>query len=160
MSDWGLRTSLPGSSVFGDAGINFDTSNPFLKIDTQNPQGFKTTLLLLINDPPEPVAPDRYRYTIVHQFKHGYAYKPSLESLFYMITPPATAVVYQRYFQDSGAISLHSLDDSAQMWAVCDKTWVYIVVGKYRDPSFGSPNPLNGCAIQITTHVFVEDIGP
>lgn len=158
MSDYGIKTSLPGESVFNGGNLNFDTNNPFLKIDTQNAQGFKTITLLIVSDPPEPVGPDIFQYTLLHKFKHGYTYKPSLEALFYVTTPPPGTAFYQQYFQDAGVIGAHTAFDQATLWAVVDATWVYIICGKYKD-DFGVANLLSGTNIQITTHVFVEDIG-
>lgn len=158
MADYGIKTSLPGQSVFGQGGLNFDTAKPFIKIDTQNTQGFKSLTLLIVNDPPEPVGPAIFSYTVLYKFKHGYAYKPSLEALFYVVTPPPGTAFYQQYFQDAGVIGAHTAFDQATIWAVADATWVYIVCGKYKE-GFGTANLLSGTNLQITTHVFVEDIG-
>lgn len=161
MPDFGIRTSLPGKSVFSDDGatINFNTEHAFIKIDTKNPVGFQTITMLITNDPPEPVSPVQFAYTVLYKFKHGYTYTPSLETLFFVLTPPPGTGFYQPYFQDAGVIGAHTSDDEAAVWAVADATWIYIVCGKYRLAPFGSPNLLSGTNLQITTHVFVEDIG-
>lgn len=155
MGDYGIRTSIPGTGVFDTDGpkINFDTSKPFIKIDTQNDEGFKTITLSIVTDPPENAT------TILHQFAHGYDYAPSIEVLFYVSNKPALAVAYQEYFQDSGLLSQRTAFDAAVLFAVADATNVYIVCAKYKDAVFGLPNVLSGANIDITTHVFVEDIG-
>jgi hypothetical protein len=161
MGDFGIKTSIPGKNVFDAEGtsLNFDTNKPFIKIDTQNEEGFKTITLIMVTDPPEPVGPATDTYTILYQFAHGYDYVPSVETLFYVTNPPALAVVWQDYFQDFGVLSQRTAFDAATLYAVADATNVYIVCNKYKVAGFGLPNVLSGANIDITTHVFVEDIG-
>lgn len=162
MADYGIRTSLPGKSVFdtGGTNLNFATDRAFIKIDTQNNKGFQTITLIVTNDPPEPSGGNIFAYTVLYSFNHGYKYVPSLESLFYITTPPPSTSFYQKYFQDFGICGAYTAFDEAALWAVADATKVYIVCGKYKDTFGGaSSNLLTGMNVQITTHVFVEDIG-
>lgn len=162
MADYGIRTSVPNNSVFGASGtkLNFDTSLPFIKLDTQKKGCFKTTTLLITNDPPEPSGGAFFAYTELFKFEHGYTYKPSLETLFYVTNPPVVTNFYQKYFQDCGIIgSRTSGSDVAFIWAVADERYVRIICGKYLDSGFfGQPNLLTGVNIDITFHIFVEDI--
>lgn len=158
--DYGILITAPGTDVSG-APTNLttlNTSNPFIKIDTQNPAGFKTILLLITTDPPEPVFPVTHRYTTLHFFAHGYTYKPSLEALFYVQNFAPGLVGGQTYFQDNGFLGGHTVDDGAYLYAVADTTNVYIIMDKYNDGA-GLANVMTGTTVQITTHVFVEDIG-
>lgn len=160
--DYGILITAPGADANNPAGnqIVMDTSNPFIKIDTQNPAGFTTLLLLITNDPTEPVFPATDRYTVVAQFAHGYKYIPSLESLFFVQTLAPGLNGGMQYFLDTGFLGAHTADDGVYMYAVADATNVYIIVDKFNDQSgVGANNPLNGTTLQITLHVFVEDIG-
>lgn len=157
--DFGIIISQPGSSVTDKTNgqISLNTSNPFIKIDTQNNAGFQTLTLIITTDPPEPSgSPDRY--TTLYKFKHGYTYIPSLETLFYLLSPPAGMSGYQTYSQDSIYLGGHTVDDFVIIYAVADATWVYIICDKFNDGA-GSANTLTGTNLVITTHVFVEDIG-
>lgn len=159
MADYGIVISNPGSSVtdLSNAQIALRTSNPFIKIDTQNDAGFQTITLIITTDPPEPVGPATAKYTQLHKFKHGYTYIPSLETLFFLSTPPAVLTGYQLYSQDSIFLGGHTPNDGVTVYAVADATWVYIMCLK-QIFSGGSANVLTGTNLQITTHVFVEDI--
>jgi hypothetical protein len=159
--DFGVIITQPGASVANakTAQIALNTSNPFLKIDTQNPVGFQTVTLLITTDPPNPTPGGPDTFTIVYQFKHGYNYVPSLESLVYVKVPPPGANYSQTYFQGTGIIGAHSIGDAAYFYVVADKTNVYFIVDKYDSGSFSSPNLLTGTVLLVTTHVFVEDIG-
>lgn len=151
MADTGIKISLPNTNVLNTDPQNviFDSKNPFIKIDTQNTVGFQTINLTFINDPPEDT------YTVVYSFAHGYTYTPSLETLFFVTSPQLTAVSYQQYFQDGGTLSSQSAFDGAVLYAVADGTNVYFIVWKFN--SGGSPNPLTGVGVRITSHVFVDD---
>lgn len=149
--DYGIFITAPGTDVV-NAPVNkvvMNTSNPFIKIDTQNPKGFQTILLLITTDPPEGV------YTTVYSFAHGYTYIPSLETLFYISNPPPATLAYQIYFQDSGFLAVQSfVTNYTLIYAVADAINVYVIV----DKSHSTANLLTGTNIQITTHVFVEDV--
>jgi len=159
--DFGIIISPPGISATDPASGQFslNTSNPFIKIDTQNDGGFKTITLIITTDPPEPPPTGVPNYTLLYRFKHGYTYIPSLESLFYVSSPPPSPYSNgtQTYFQDSGQLGAATIAASASLYAVADATWVNIICSKV---SFdGSITLLTGTNVQITTHVFVEDIG-
>lgn len=131
-----------------------NTSYAFIKIDTQNKAGFQTITLLITNDPPySPPTGFFNTWTVLYKFKHGYTYTPSLESLFYVTSAPAGNNP-QQYFMDWGVICQLTPGDSVYLYAVADATWVYIICDKY-----GQNDYVGGTTVQITTHVFVEDIG-
>lgn len=158
--DFGIIISPPGIGVSNLTASQsvLNTSYAQLKIDTQNAQGFQTILLLITTDPPEPVGPATDKYTVLYQFKHNYKYVPSLETLFYVSSPPPGATFTQTYFQDFGQIGAHTIADAVFLKSVVDATYVYIVVDK-QNFGGGSANLLTGTNVQITTHVFVDDIG-
>lgn len=160
MDDYGIKTSIPGSDAIVATGtlLNFSSANPFIKIDTQTSTGFQTITLLITTDPPEPVFPVLNTFTTVYQFKHGYSYTPSLETLFFVQSAPPGTHFTQTFFLDAGQIAAQTADDGVILYAIADKTNVYFVVGKYNDGT-GSANLLTGTTVQITVHVFVEDIG-
>lgn len=160
MGDYGIKTSIPGSNALTASGVslNFSSANPFIKIDTQTKTGFQTITLLITTDPPEPSGGATDTFTTVYQFKHGYTYTPSLETLFFVVSPPPGTHFTQTYFLDGGQIAAQTADDGAYLFAVADKTNVYFVVGKFND-GLGSANLLTGTTIKITVHVFVEGIG-
>lgn len=160
MSDYGIIISNPGSSVsdVASAQIALKTSNPFIKIDTQNAAGFQTITMIITTDPPEPVGPATSAYTTLYRFKHGYTYIPSLETLFFLSTPPAVLAGYQLYAQDRIFLGGHSVNDGVYLYAVATATWVYIICEK-QNLGGGFANVLTGTNLLITTHVFVEDIG-
>lgn len=157
--DYGILITQPGTDVSGAPvnQVSLNTSKPFIKIDTQNSEGFKSVTLIITTDPPEPVFPATNTYTTLYKFKHGYKYTPSVETLFYITNKPPTAVVSQQYFQDSGTISARTSDDGASLYVCADATWVYVVCAKYNNG--GLTNLLTGTNVDITFHVFVEDIG-
>lgn len=160
--DVGIIITQPGSSVGSakPAQIALNTSNPFIKIDTQNPVGFQTITLIITTDPPEPINPATDKYTTLYKFKHGYTYTPSLETLFYVSNFAPGLVGGQTYFQDTGFLGGHTVDDGVYLYAVADATWVYIICDKQNDQSgLGKANVLTGTNVSITCHVFVEDIG-
>lgn len=159
---YGIVITAPGTDVTGapTAQVIMDTSKPFLKIDTQTTTGFQTLTLLITTDPPEPVGPATDAYTVVYKFAHGYKYIPSVETLFFVTNPPPGATFTQTYFQDSGQIGAHTVDDAVFLYAVTDATYVYFVIDKFNDQSgLGQANLLTGTNINITTHVFVDDTG-
>lgn len=158
-SNYAIVISTPGNSVNGATAqqIALNTNNPFIKIDTQNPAGFKSILLIITTDPPEPSGGATDSYVILYQFAHGYNYTPSMEALFYESSPPPAANAYQQMFLDFGAISEIDPGTNAYLYAVADKANVYIIC--HKQSFFGNPNVLTGTNMQITTHVFVEDIG-
>lgn len=159
--DFGILISQPGTATQGAQAnqVLMNTTNPFLKLDTQTTTSFQSLLLLITHNPPEP-ASGGTNYTMVAKFKHGYKYIPALETLFYVSGPGAATANVQTYFQDSGQLSAHTFDDYAFLYASADATWVYFIVEKYLG-SFGpgSPNDLTGTNVQITVHTFVEDVG-
>jgi hypothetical protein len=134
-----------------------NTSHPFIKIDTQNTNGFVTLTLSIVNDPPEPSGAATDAYTTLYQFKHGYTYIPSPEVLFNVTNFAPGLVGGQSYFLESGFLGGHTAFDGVTLYAVTDATYVYIIVDKFN--SGGSANTLTGTNVTITTHVFVDDIG-
>lgn len=161
MGDYGLKISLPGVNAH-TAGTSQSTNigqYPQLKLDTQNPMAFQNILLLIISDPPEPVSPATDAFTTVYQFAHGYKYVPSVETLFYVKNPPSTNF-YQEYFQDMGIIAAQSVGSFVTLYASTDATNVYFIIDKFDNFQFGAaPNLLTGTTIQISCHVFLDDIG-
>lgn len=157
---FGIKITAPGNDVdtAPTQQVTMDTSKPFIKIDTQNPNGFVSLTLIITTNPPEPVGPATDKYTVLYQFAHGYKYVPSLESLFFVTSPPPGAAFTQTYFQDFGQIGAHTVADAVYLFAVADKTNVYIICDKY-NAGAGLPNLLTGTNVNITLHVFVEDIG-
>jgi hypothetical protein len=160
VEDYGILITAPGSDVVGSPVTKeiLNTSKPFIKIDTQNRVAFQTLTLLITTNPPEPTLPAFHRYTTLYQFPHGYKYVPSIESLFYVSTPPPSTFVTQTYFQDMGQIAGQTIADGAFLYAVADATNVYIICDKY-NAGGGSANLLTGTNVQITIHVFVESVG-
>lgn len=160
MSDFGIIITQPGQSVTNAPTnkILMNTSNPFIKLDTQNPQAFQTITLIITTDPPEPSGAATDAYTVLYKFKHGYKYVPSVEALFYVTTPPPGATFTQTYFQDFGQIGAHTFLDAVFLYAAADATYVYIICDKY-NAGGGSANLLTGTNVTITTHTFVDDLG-
>lgn len=155
--DYGILITQPGVDVSNPkAGqVLLNTAHPFIKIDTQNPAGFQTMLLLITNDPPQPPLGST-NYTTVAKFKHGYTYVPTVETLFYVVTPPTGTGYYMNYFQDSGVIAQASPGDIVTLYASADATYVYYIVKRQ---TLQSNILLSGATIQISSHVFVEDVG-
>jgi hypothetical protein len=153
--DFGIIISQSGTAVNGAAAnqIIMNTSNPFIKLDTQNPQAFQTITLLIVTDPPN--APSAFvdSYTVLYKFKHTYTYIPSLETLFYLVSPPPSALGYQTYAQDTIFLGGPDLTGSATVYAIADTTWIYIICDKT-----GVATLLTGTTIAITPHVFVDGV--
>lgn len=161
--DYGIRITQPGVGVDGST-LNQQTLNTtyaVLKIDTTNAAGFQTLTLSIINDPPEPVGlPPYHKYTVVYKYRHNYTYKPAIETLFNITTPPPSTSYSKPYFLDWTILAAKTVSDYAAMYAVADDTWVYYIVDKYNDGSgFGLPNLLTGTNINITTHCFLDGVG-
>ena len=160
--DYGILITQPGIDVAGAPAsqVSLNTSNPFIKIDTQNKAGFQTITLIITTDPPNPGAfPNTTKYTELYKFNHGYNYVPSLETLFYVQNFPPGLLGGQTYAQDALFLGGHTVDDSTFIYATADAQYVYIICQKYKDDLSGQTNIITGTNIQITTHVFVEDIG-
>ena len=158
--DYGIFITQPGTDVKSAKTnqVAMNTSNPFIKIDTQTSTGFQTILLLITNDPPEPAAGNT-NYLVIYKFAHGYKYTPAVETLYNITNPGASTANAQIYFQDSGQISAHTFDDYANIYTVTDATFVYFVVSKYLgNIAPGQPNLLTGTNIQITCHVFADGV--
>lgn len=154
--DYGMVISEPGVSTSDATGPKqvFNSSRTHLKLDTQNPNALKTILLLITNDPPEPgTSPTR---TLLHKYKHGYKYIPTVDSLVYVKTPPPTTSSYQQYFMNWGVFSQMNTVDFAALYITTDADWIYIYCEKYRGLS---ANPLSGASLQITIRAHVDDIG-
>lgn len=160
--DFGILISTPGTNVstINPSGTQavMNTSHPFIKIDTQNINGFLTLTLSIVNDPPEPVGPATHRYTTLYQFAHGYKYIPSPEVLFNVTNFAPGMAGGMVYFLDTGFLGGHTADDGVYLNAVADATNMYIICDKFND-GLGSPNTLTGTNVTITTHIFVDDIG-
>lgn len=158
--DFGIIITQPGVDTTG-ATLNettLNTSYPMLKLDTTNAVAFQTLTLSIVNDPPEPVGPAVHKYTVIYKYKHGYIYKPAIETLFNVTTPPPGTSFSTPYFLDWTVLGAHTAFDNASLYAVADDTWVYYIVDKYKD-SGGSANLLTGTNITITTHAFLDGVG-
>lgn len=157
--DFGIIITQPGIAVAGapTSNIILNTSNPFIKLDTQNPKAFQSYLLLLTTDPPEPVGPATNTYTTVAFFAHGYKYVPSIETLFNITSPPPGTLFMQNYYLDSGQIGGMTINDGVFLYAITDQTNVYFIVNKFKTIG-GSSNLLTGTTVTITIHVFVDDV--
>jgi hypothetical protein len=162
--DFGILISQPGTSVTdanpSSAKMVMNTAHPFIKIDTQNTNGFLTLTLSIVNDPPEPAGVATDSYTALYSFMHGYKYIPSPEVLFNVTNFAPGLSGGMAYFLESGFLGGHTVFDGAYLYAVADATKVYIVCHKYKDAGAGGlSNTLTGTNVTITTHVFVDDIG-
>lgn len=160
--DYGIILTQPGVDS-GGVPVKQTTLNtrfPMMKIDTQNAAGFQTILLSIVNDPPEPPPTNSYTYTVVYKYQHGYTYKPAIETLFNVTTPPPSTSYSTPYFLDWTALASKTFDDFAGMYAVADDTWIYYIVVKFRGSTGpGQTNLLTGTNIQITTHCFLDGVG-
>lgn len=161
MSDYGVKISLPGVNV-QENNPTSQTTNlnfPNLKLDTQNTNAFQSILLLITNDPPEPSSPGD-KFTTVYKFAHGYTYVPSVETLFTVKSAAPGTVFYQSYFQDMGIVASQNVGSFVTMYASSDETNVYFIVDKTDQMNIGpAPNLLTGLTMQISCHVFLDDIG-
>lgn len=157
--DFGIKISAPGVSVHDATAsqILLNTSNPFIMLDTQNPKAFQKINLIITTDPPEPSGAGN-TYTTVAQFAHGYKYTPSVETLFYVTSPPPGTTFCQTYFQDWGQIAAQTILDGVFLYTLADAANVYFIVNKY-NAGGGSANLLTGTNITIGVHVFVQDVG-
>lgn len=160
-SDFGILISQQGAAVNNaqTAQILFDSSKPFIKMDTQNPVSFQSILLIITTNPPEPTGGATDNYTTLFSFAHGYKYVPSLETLFFVKAPPPSPNNNgtQTYFQDSGQIGGASIGSTAYLYTIADKTNVYCICHKQNFDGVGTL--LTGTNVLISSHVFVEDIG-
>lgn len=159
MSDFGINISPPGvnAGTADNKDLLLNSDYPFYKIDTQNANGFRTTNLNILTNPPEPSL-GNYSFTVLYSYAHNYKYITAIQALFYALVPPAGAIFTQRYFQDSGVIASHGAFDEASLFCYADATNIYIVCRKYLD-TFGSANDLSGAFYQITVYSPVEDVG-
>lgn len=158
--DYGILISEPGRGTEG-VPLNrtiVNTAYAQLKLDTQNDSSFKTITMSIVNDPPEPVGPAQHKYTVIYKYKHGYTYKPAIETLFHITTPPPGSHYTTPYFLDWTGLAAQTVDDYATLYAVADDTWIYYIVDKWNDGA-GSSNLLTGANIDITTHVFLDGVG-
>lgn len=157
--DFGIIITQPGTEVAGapTSKVVLNTSNPFIKLDTQNPKAFQSLTLLITTDPPEPVGPATNTYTTVYFFAHGYTYVPSLETLFSITTPPPGTLFKQDYYLDGGQIAGQTVNDGAFLYAIADQTNVYFIINKFKTVG-GMANLLTGTTVAITPHVFVDDV--
>lgn len=157
--DYGILVTQPGvgtdGSTLNEATLN--TTYAVLKIDTTNPTGFQTLTMSIVNDPPEPAGVG-HKYTVIYKYKHGYVYKPAIETLFNITTPPPATSYSTPYFLDWTALAAHTVNDYAALYAVTDDTWVYYIVDKWNGGG-GLANLLTGCNINITTHCFLDGVG-
>jgi hypothetical protein len=156
---FGILISQPGTSVSNakPSQILMNTSNPFIMLDTQNKEAFQQISLIITTNPPEPSGAGN-TYTVVGSFAHGYTYTPSIETLFFVTTPPPGTTFTQTYFQDWGQIAAQTIADAVYLYAFADKTNVYFIVNKY-NAGGGSANLLTGTNVSIGVHVFANDVG-
>lgn len=157
--DFGIIITQPGTAVANapTSKVTLNTSNPFIKLDTQNPKAFQSLTLLITTDPPEPVGTATNTYTTVASFAHGYTYYPSIETLFNITTPPPGTTFMQTYFLDNGQIGGMTINDGVFLYALADYTKVYFIINKFKGTG-GSSNLLTGTTITITSHVFVDGV--
>ena len=158
--DYGILISQPGVDATGAPTVNKTTLNTRfaqLKIDTTNAKGFQTLTMSIVTNPPEP-AGTGHKYTIIYQYAHGYNYKPAIETLFNITTPPPSTSYSTPYFLDWTALAAKTVDDYAALYAVADDTNVYYIVDKWQG-GLGLPNLLTGTNITITTHCFLDGVG-
>lgn len=156
--DYGVVISGPGNSVNGAkiGQLVMNTSNPFLKIDTQNPVGFQTINLLITTDPPAPALGGN-SFVILHKFEHEYDYAPGTEMLCFVQSAPPSSVDNMAYFQDWGIVGQNSDQAAGIVYCISDAEWVYIMCKK--QSGFTSPNILlTGTNLLISIHVFVENV--
>lgn len=160
-TNYGILISAPGADITSASAAQqlFNSGNPFLKIDTQNPTGFQTMLLLITTEPPYP-AVGNDGYTVVAKYKHGYTYPPALTSLFYVVSTAVTGY-YQQYAMSTTSttgITLSAVDpgDMTFLYAVADATYVYYIV--HREYYIGTAMPISGTTVRITTQIYVEDV--
>lgn len=159
--DYGINISLPGANATTAdiQNLVMNSNYPFYKIDTQNKNGFRTTFLNFLNDPPEDTT-GAYKFTVVYSYPHNYKYIPAIQSLFYAKVPPSGTGFTQNYFFDQGTIASHTAFDEAFFFCYADATNVYFVIRKYQDHANGGlPNNLSGAFYQITVYNPVEDVG-
>lgn len=161
--DVGIIITQPGTDATQNplaSKTTLNTKYAQLKIDTTNAAGFQTLTLSIINDPPEPVLPAFHKYTVIYKYRHNYTYKPAIETLFNITTPPPATSYSTPYFLDWTSLAAKTVSDYAGLYAVADDTWVYYIVDKWNDGSgIGSTNLLTGCNINITTHCFLDGVG-
>lgn len=157
--DYGIIISAPGTSVTNakPSQIFLNTSNPMLKIDTQNKAGFQTLQLIVTTDPPNPSGARATNVTTLYRFAHGYTYVPTLEMLCYVQSFPPTLTGGQTYFQDWGTLGANNFNGTINVYALADSTYIYIMCQK-RNGDDGSTILMTGTNLLITTHVFVENV--
>lgn len=156
-----LSISPPGvdATTASNANLLLNSEDPLYKIDTQNKNGFRTTSLNFLHDPPEGVG-SAFGFTVVYQYPHNYTYIPAIQALFFAKVPPTGTGFTQQYFFDSGVIASHTVADGAFLFAYADATNIYIVCRKFCiSGSGGLPNNLTGAFYEITIYAPVEDIG-
>lgn len=161
MEDVAIIITQPGSDASQNPTAEQTTLNTKyaqLKIDTTNDAGFQTLTLSIVNDPPEP-AGFGHQYTLVYKYKHNYTYKPAIETLFNVTSPPPVTSYNTPYFLDWSVLASKTADDYAAIYAVADDTWVYYIVDKWKQLGFPQNNLLTGCNIDITTHCFLDGVG-
>lgn len=160
--DFGILITGPGSDAVttdSDASqVVMNTAHPFIKIDTQNDNGFLTLILSIVHDPPEPSGGNTDAYTTLYQFAHGYKYIPTPEVLFNVTNPPPILFGGQIYALESIFLGGQSVFDGVYLYAVADATNVYIICDK-QNFGGGFANIITGTNVTITTHVFVDDLG-
>jgi hypothetical protein len=160
-SDYGLSISPPNVNAVtaGDNELLLNSNYPFYKIDTQNDNGFRTTFINFVTNPPEPGGAG-YTFTVVHSYAHNYKYITAIQALFYARVPPTGTLFTQNYFFDDGVIAQRTAFDGVNFFCYADATNIYFVIRKYRDAgSGGLANDLSGAFYQITVYNPVEDVG-
>lgn len=162
-NDYGINISPPNTNAqtTSPSGLLLNSSYPFYKIDTQNKNGFRTTFINFLTDPPEPaVGSTAYKFTVVYFYPHNYKYITAIQALFYAKVPPTGTAFTQNYFFDSGTIAAHTAFDGVDFFCYADATNIYFVIRKYRDTASGGlANNLSGAFYQITVYNPVEDVG-
>lgn len=161
--DYGINISPPGvnAETSGASGLLMNSSYPFYKIDTQNKNGFRTTFLNFLTDPPEPAPGSSATvYTVVYSYPHNYKYITAIQALFFAKVTPTGTAFSQKYFFDSGQIAAHTAFDGVTFFCYADATNIYFIIGKFRDTVDGGlANNLAGAFYQITVYNPVEDVG-
>lgn len=161
--DYGINISPPGvnATTAGANQLLMNSNYPFYKIDTQNKNGFRTTFINFLTDPPEPPSGSAaYQFTVVYSYPHNYKYITAIQALFYAKVAPTGTGFTQKYFFDTGTIASHTAFDGCDFFCYADATNIYFVIRKYRDTANGGlANNLSGAFYQITVYNPVEDVG-
>ena len=138
MSDFGIKVSVEGVDVSTATGkdLLLNMQYPHTKIDTTNDNSFQNILLTFNNDPPDAPA-NGSTDTEVHSFEHGYDYLMAYWALVQVVTPPASVIFYQDFFQQEGSIGQLTAFDNARFYVKADDSKIYFHVEKSKNSGLG-----------------------